>query len=107
MLVDLVRLRDKGMRLRKGELQPAVRGQLEIEDDAGTSLSFKRPIRIAHLYTTIGVQATRQDALQPIFDVTVIRIAANVLTITGTELATADGRVTEFGQIWRCTVVSS
>lgn len=105
MLVDVVRLRDGGMRLRQGELQPAVRGELEITDDTGTSLSFKRPVRVARLYRRIGVQQQRQDALLPIFDARVIRIEEDTITITGVELSSASNRVSEVGQIWRCTLV--
>ena len=105
MLVDVVRLREGGMRLRQGELQPAVRGDLEINDDAGTALSFKRPVRMARLTNRIGVQQQRQDALLQIFDARVIRIEDDTLTIIGTELSSQGSRVTECGQIWRCTLV--
>lgn len=105
MLFDVVLLRSAGTRLRKGELPAPLRGHLVIEDDAGTSSSFKRPMRVAHLYHAIGVQQTRQDLLLPIFDAVVIRIEAEVITITGTELASGDGRVAEHGQVWRCTLV--
>lgn len=105
MLVDVVTLRAKGVRLRKGELPAPVRGHLVIEDDAGTSSSFKRPIRVAHLYQAIGVQQTRQDAMLPLFDAAVIRIEGEVITLTGIELASEDGRVAEHGQVWRCTLV--
>ena len=105
MLVDVVTLRAKGVRLRKGELPAPVRGHLVIEDDPGTATSFKRPIRVAHLYQAIGVQQTRQDVMLPIFDAAVIRIEGEVVTVIGTELASADGRVAEHGQVWRCTLV--
>ena len=105
MLVDVVTLRARGVRLRKGEPPAPVRGHLVIEDDAGTSSSFKRPIRVVHLYQAIGVQQTRQDAMLPLFDATVIRIEGEVITVTGIELASADGRVAEHGQVWRCTLV--
>lgn len=104
MLVDVVRLRDQGVRLRKAELPAPVRGHLVIEDDASTSSSFKRPIRVAHLYQSIGVQLSRQDAMLPIFDAVVIRIEGEVVTVTGTELASGGGRVAEHGQVWRCTL---
>ncbi|WP_128002208.1 MULTISPECIES: hypothetical protein [Piscinibacter] len=104
MLVDVVLLRDKGMRLRKGELQPAVRGELELGDDSGSGLSFKRPLRVARLYKRIGVQSQRQDALLPLFDARVIRVEDDTLTITGVELSSEGDRISEFGQVWRCTV---
>lgn len=104
MLFDVVLLRSAGVRLRKGELPAAVRGHLVIEDEAGTSSSFKRPIRVAHLYQAIGVQQTRQDAMLPLFEATVIRIEGDVITLTGIELASEAGRVAEHGQIWRCTL---
>ena len=105
MLVDVVRLRDGGMRLRQGELQPAERGELEITDDSGASLSFKRPVRVARLYKRIGVQAQRQDALLPLFEARVIRVEDETITITGVELSSTGNRVSEVGQIWRCTLV--
>jgi hypothetical protein len=105
MLVDVTLLRAKGVRLRKGELPAPARGHLVIEDDPGTASSFKRPVRVAHLYHAIGVQQTRQDLLLPIFDAVVIRIEAEVITITGTELASDGDRVAENGQVWRCALV--
>lgn len=104
MLFDVVQLRTSGVRRRKIELQPPVRGHLVIDDDAGTSNSFKRPIRVAHLYQAIGVQQTRQDAMLPLFDAVVIRVEGEVITVTGIELASTDGRVAEHGQVWRCTL---
>lgn len=58
MLVDVVCLRARGMRLRKGEPAAPIRGDLELVDDPGTALSFKRPIRVANLVNRIGVQGT-------------------------------------------------
>lgn len=76
MLVDVVQLRAKGVRLRKGELQEPVCGQLLIEDGPETATSFKRPIRVACLYRSIGVQQTLQHAVPPLFDAVVIRMEA-------------------------------
>lgn len=105
MLIDVVCLRARGVRLRKSELAAPVRGHLEVADDLGTALSFKRPIRVAQLINRIGVQSTAQNSLKPLFDAKVIVVERDTITITGTELESEDGRVREFGQVWRCTLV--
>lgn len=105
MLVDVTLLRRAGLRLRKGELAAPARGHLALEDDPGTSNSFKRPLRVAHVYQAIGVQGTRQDVLKPLFDAVVIRIEAETITVAGLELASSEGRVVESGQVWRCALV--
>lgn len=62
-------------------------------------------MRQAGLYQQIGVQQTRQDVVKPLFDAQVIRIDGETITLTGIELASAEGRVVESSQVWRCTLV--
>ena len=110
VLVDLVKIRSGGLRLRPSELQEPIRGDLVLLDDTGTHSSFKRPIRVAHLYqSTTGWQDGRQDATKPLFDAQVIRVEGDTIILTGLELeSTAGGeRVFEHGQVWRCTVVAA
>lgn len=85
-----------------------VRGILTIEPDSGAHSSFKRPMLVASLHQEIGVQQTRQALLTPIWGVTVVQLAGDVLTLEGVELETDAGldRVAEHHQIWRCTVVA-
>jgi len=108
MLVDLVKIRAGGLRLRQSELEEPIRGELVLLDDTGTHLSFKRPMKVAHLFQpTAGWQDGRQDATKPLFDAQVLRIEGDVITITGLELESTTGgeRVYEHAQVWRCTVV--
>lgn len=110
MLVDLVRLRAGGLRLRPSELEDPLRGLLVLRDDGGTHSSFKRPIRVAHLYQVVPTwKDGLQDLTKPLFDAEVIRVEDDVITITGVELESTTGgeRVYEHGQVWRCTVVQS
>lgn len=111
MLVDVVELRGAGgVRLRKDELNVPVRGDLVIEDHSGEHLSFKRPMRAAHLYQprdSLQVPGNI-DVLPPLFDAQVIKIEGDVITITGLRVAAVEPRRTaEYGQVWRCTVVAA
>lgn len=110
MLVDVVELRGPGgVRLRKGELKVPTRGDWEIIDHLADHLSFKRPMRAAHLYQprdSLQVPGST-DLLPPLFGAEVIKIDGAVITITGLNVAAVDGRRTaEFGQVWRCTAVA-
>jgi hypothetical protein len=113
MLVDVVRLRRAGLRLRPAELASPVRGLLEFSDDDGRHSSFKRPTRTAHLYERVGVAGVKRGLLVPLCDATVILIEGDTITIVGVELDTRKEmttealRVTEFGQVWRCKMAPS
>lgn len=103
----MVKRRAGGLRLRPSELEAPIRGDLVLRDDPGTHLSFKRPMRVAHLYQpTTGWQDGRQDATKPLFDVQVIRIEGDAITLVGLELESVGDRVYEHSQVWRCTVVT-
>ncbi len=107
MLVDVLRLRRAGLRLRQSELEPPLRGHLVLTDDDGRSSSFRRPTRGASLVQFIGARSTPRSVITPLFDVHVLRIEADTITILGTELEASmeTRRVMEHGQVWRCTLV--
>lgn len=107
MLIDVVCLRANGLRLRKGELEAPVRGNLIVEDNDGRGMAIRRPSRVAHVFRYVGSTATPQDVLRSLHDVQVLRIDGAVITILGTETHAIDGgrRAAEHGQVWRCTLV--
>lgn len=103
MLCDVVLLRRDGMRLKPPELAPAVRGTLATQWMAQSSLG--RPTLVANLFEHLG--ETRQRALlHTLLDVQLEFIADGQLSLSGLELDTADGRLIERRQVWRCTPVA-
>ncbi len=110
MLVEVVQLRRSGLRLRPGELDVPVRGELAILDVGGQHSSLKRATRVARLYDVSSTDPRfRREALRPLFDAQVIRVEGPVITIAGMELEASPDttRTSEHGQVWRCTVISS
>lgn len=111
MLVDVIRLRERGRRLRPKELAPAVRGHLQIETKAPMQTSFRRDVLCASLSAARGANGTMAGVLLPLADVRLLRVADGVLTLIGIELSAepVEGghRITESVQIWRCTLVVS
>lgn len=111
MLCDVVLLRWRGLRLKPKELDPPVRGDLVITDRGGEPAmsSFKRPVRAAKLYALGGNPEIRREVLQPIFDVDVLRIEGDAITILGIELQSEleTRQLWEHVQIWRCTLVAA
>lgn len=109
MLVDVVRLRRAGMRLRPSELEPPVRGMLTVKMDDGRHSSFKRPVLEATLQAPRGVNGQMLDVLLPIFDVRIVAAGGGSMTLQGIELNAVpdDGthRIYEHVQLWRCVPV--
>lgn len=101
---DVVLLRRQGQRLRRGELEPATRGLIEIGERADTT--FRRAVRVAELLNPVTRLQSRQSVLLPLFDPVVLQVdGAGVMSITGIELHAHGGRVAEHQQVWRCAPV--
>lgn len=101
---DVIRLRRLGVRLRRGELEAPVRGLLEIGERDGTT--FGRKVRMAELLNPATRLQSHQDLMVPLFEPVILRMDEHgMLSISGIELASRDGRVAEHQQVWRCTPV--
>jgi hypothetical protein len=109
MWCKLTRLRRKGLRLRPSELEDPIEGDLLIKPEGDGQTSLRRPILEAHLRRPHGVAGMLVDVVLPIFDVRMIGVDGQTLTISGVELSTGPApelRVTEYVQIWRCAFVT-
>ena len=104
MLVEVTLMRKHGLRLLEGELAPPVRGELGVSFQ-GTNPDDKRPLRVATLRSVQGVAEHRIDLLLPLFDPRIVSITDQRITLTGIELNSEAGRVSEFVQVWRCRLV--
>ena len=104
MLVEVTLLRKHGLRLLEDELAPAVRGELSVTFQ-GTNPDDRRPLRVAMLRGVQGVAQHRIDLLLPLFDPRIVSITDRRITLTGIELNSEAGRVSEFVQVWQCRLV--
>ena len=103
MHVSVVKLRQRGMRLRAKELAEPLVGELLI-DDAG-STSFRRPVLKAELWLPT-FSAQDRPIGQPLFDPRLLRLQGGEFSLAGIELESVGGRLIEFAQVWRCCLVS-
>jgi hypothetical protein len=104
MQVSVLKLRKRGMRLRKAELGAPLVGDLQIADAGQTS--FRRPVLKAELWlSTFSV--TPRPLGQPLFAPELLHMRGDEFSLAGIELESADGRLTEFAQVWRCCVISA
>lgn len=107
MLCDVTNLRLKGVRLKRAELTPPVRGHLSLREDNQTS--FHRTVTVARLVIPGVGMGMETSVMLPIFDVKIVRIEAGYMTLMGVELATENRgdamRIIEHVQIWRCRPV--
>jgi len=88
------------MRLRPSELEPPVRGHLQLGEEDLHKSSFKRGCVVARPQTA-RTPTIKCDELLPLFDARVLRLEGAQIVIIGTELNTqGGGRVAELGQIW-------
>lgn len=99
MRVSVVLLRRQGVRLRATELDAALVGDLRISDAGDTS--FKRPGLRAQLWAPTFSAIDRPLGL-PLFEPAIIHMGAESFSLSGIELCSADGRMREFVQVWRC-----
>lgn len=90
------------MRLRSGELGAPLIGELRISDQAASS--FARAVRVAQLWQPTASAVDRPLGL-PLFDPVIVHMCAESFSLAGVELSGDAGRVREFVQVWRCSVV--
>jgi len=108
VLVEVVRLRRNGLRLRASELDPPVRGTLRISWTQTTSQ--RRSVLVANVYEHYGTSRQR-PLLLTIGDVVLQPLEDAWLSLAGTELSAhrVEGdprfRVTEHRQVWRCSPI--
>lgn len=100
MYVRVYKLRRQGLRLRSGELDEGLVGDLRINDAGDTS--FKRPALKAQLWAPTFSVVDRPVGL-PLFDPTLVHMGPTSFSLAGIELVVIDGRVAEYVQVWRCT----
>lgn len=102
MRVSILALRRAGVRLRRSQLAPALRGELRIGDFDAAHNGFRRHVRIAELWSTDEVPARPLGT--PIFDPSIIRTVNGGFLLAGIEVvALGDPRsVAECAQVWLC-----
>ena len=100
MQCQVVLLRRDGVRLKRAEWGEALHGHLEVRDWPSGS-SFKRPVRIAELWSG-PVDYPRTHLTVPIFDPVLLRLRNDSFILSGTELQTHEGRTAEHVQMWLC-----
>ena|SRR5690606_6926817 len=101
MLFRLVRVRHRGRRLSRAEIEAATPlvGDLVIRDIPASGNSWKRALRCADLVDESSPQA-RRTLLPPLFDPVLVRVTANAMLLTGIELEVVDGTIHEYAQGW-------
>ena len=97
----MIRLRRRGVRLRKAELDGPVVGDLRVGDAGQTT--FKRPMVAAQLWSHSG--SVEVPLLLPIFAPVLVCMERDTFSLQGIELEAAEQRITEYVQVWRCTKV--
>jgi hypothetical protein len=103
MQVSVLKLRKRGMRLRKVELGEPLVGNLQIGDAGQTS--FCRPVLKAELWLPT-FSSTLRPLDKPLFDARLLHMSGAEFSLAGIELEAADGRLFEFAQVWRCSLIT-
>ena len=98
MLVSVTLLRRVGVRLRAAELGPAAEGDLRVSDAGNTSA--RRPMLAAYLWEQRG--ALDRPIGLPLFEPTLVHVGQDGFSLVGVELHSAEGRLRECVQVWRC-----
>lgn len=86
--------RDQGRPLKRSELAPPVRGELEWMPHPGNT---GKSLAAVYLFTRVGVSGSLSPAIPPLFDPFVRKIEKGVIVIQGTQMAPGD---VELVQVW-------
>jgi hypothetical protein len=87
------------VRLRAGELGPALVGDLRIGDAGATS--FRRPTLVAQVWAPTHSMIDRPIG-SPLFDPVIVNMDATSFSLAGLEISLESGRMREYSQVWRC-----
>jgi hypothetical protein len=106
---SVTRLRRHGQRLKADAHDGPYVGDLRVDFEVNKKPG-KPPRREAHLTAAQGTQGTTVDVVAPLFNVTLVSLVNNVITLTGIELhgvrVGEEMEVFEHVQIWRCTLLT-
>jgi hypothetical protein len=109
MKASITRLRRHGQRLKPESQDGPYVGELSVDFEVNKKPG-KPPRREAHLVAAQGTQGTTVDVVSPLFNVTLVSMVNNIITLTGIELhgvrVGEDMEVFEHVQIWRCTLLT-
>lgn len=105
MLVDVTLLRRNGIKLERHELDLPVRGDLVIKPRRGAPLADGTSG--SHLVVEAALRdGAGKDALHPLRDVVVTRMAGDTMVLIGTEVhAGTMSSSMQVPQAWACTLV--
>lgn len=97
------RMRARGVVMTRGERssQDEASGELRVEEHGDGLLG--RSLRTARLLST--GQGIHRDLLPPLYDVTLVAMAANGFTLTGFERIGEGKGTVEYAQSWWCRSV--
>jgi hypothetical protein len=96
MRASVIRLRDKGVRVRSSAGTAAV-GELRVEEFAQSV--FRRTVKVArlvHCERPLSVP----ELLPPLFDAVLLKIEKDHLVLAGIESESIDGKVVDYAQTW-------
>lgn len=101
MACSVTVLREKGRRLPRSEWPAVVTGRLTVHDWEGSANGFKRPVRVASVWTRQGTSTDRP--VLTMFDPVFYRTVPGGFLLGGIELnSTEAGRVVyEHQQLWQ------
>lgn len=107
MKVSILVLRRCGVRLRRSQLAPALRGELRIGDFDAAHNRFGRHVRIAEIWSLDEVPPRPLGS--PIFDPVITRTFKGGFVLSGIEVVALDGGGTaaEYVQLWWCRPVAA
>jgi len=100
VLYDVTFLRRQGLRLKRSDLEPPLRGTLRItEMDRATNNSKRNLLRV-ELWAAF--ETSRMRNLASMSDPVLLPTMGNGLLIAGTELQSEGDKIWEHRQIWLC-----
>ena len=100
MLYDVTFLRRQGLRLKRSDLEPPLRGTLRItEMDRATNNSKRNLLRV-ELWAAF--ETSRMRKLASMTDPVLLPTMGDGLLIAGTELQSGGHKIWEHRQIWLC-----
>lgn len=103
MLYDVTFLRRQGLRLKRSDLEPPLRGTLRItEMDRATNNSKRNLLRV-DLWAAFETSRVRK--LASMTDPVLLPTMGDGLLIAGTELQSEGHKIWEHRQIWLCRTI--
>lgn len=96
MKASVIRLRDKGVRVRSSAGAAAVG---ELRDEEFVASAFGRTVKVARLLHRERPQSV-PELLPSLFDVELLKLDQETMVLAGIERESIEGRLTDFAQTW-------